>query len=221
MKAPFIAIEALDGIGKTTLTRRLAASLGGLALDTPGEALRPVRAGVLDGLGPHQTARCLFYAATVLSVGDEARRITDAGTPVVVDRYWLSTRAYARARGVMARLDDIEALVTRPDATVLLTIDEAERQRRLRSRGTTEADRETLDPRFRQVVLDDMRLPGALRPTHEIDVTGLDPDAVVVAVRAALFIRRPPATPTPHGWLYNPPTLNSESASSRGVSGTA
>lgn len=205
MKAPFIVIEALDGIGKTTLTRRLAAALGGRALDTPGEALRPVRAGVLDGLGPHQTARCLFYAASVLAVGDDARQLAEAGTPVVIDRYWLSTRAYARARGVTVRLDDIEALVARPDATVLLTLDEAERQRRLRARGTTEADRETLDRRFRQVVLDDMRRPGALRPTHEVDVTGLTPDAVVLAVRAALSVGQEDGAlaPLPPGFAFS------------------
>ena len=44
-------------------------------------------------------------------------------------------RSWARAHGVTTNFAEIEALVPSPDITVLLTLDEEERQRRLRSRG--------------------------------------------------------------------------------------
>src|SRR6185436_3923538 len=115
--------------------------LGGQAMNTPGNALRPVVGTILDGLGENQEARCLFYAATVLAAGSRARREADAGRIVVMDSYWLSTIAYARARGVTVDFAEIETIVPKPDLTVLLTLDEVERQRRLRARGgETHAD---------------------------------------------------------------------------------
>ncbi|MEZ4434218.1 MAG: AAA family ATPase [bacterium] len=185
MKAPFVVLEGLDGVGKSTLTSRLAERLGGAALDTPGMS-SPLRAQVLDTLGLHQASRCLFYAATVVSVGARARHLADTGHPAVVDRYWLSTRAYARARGVAAPLGDVEAMVPAPDQTILLLLDEGERQRRLGRRGTTTADRETLNDGFRQVVLDDFRRPGVLAPTAELDLTGLDVEEAVTCLEATV-----------------------------------
>ncbi len=180
--AQFIVLEALDGVGKTTLARDLAAHLGGIALDTPGTDLRAVSTRVLDALGQHQTARALFYAASVLSAGERARKLVLEGTTVVMDRYWLSTLSYARARGVDIDLTAIEATVSRPDLTILVGLEEEERQRRLRLRGYTEADRETLEPGFRACVLAEMRTnqrSEGLRPTIEVDVTGLHPAAAV------------------------------------------
>lgn len=173
----FIVVESLDGVGKTTLVRGLAKILGGFAMTTPGHALRHVAADILAALGDDQIARCLFYSATVHAEGARARRMADQGEIVVMDRYWLSTIAYARARGVVADLTAIEALVPRPDLTVLLTLDEAERQRRLLSRGNaTAADIETLDPTFRETVLREMRqvrCAAGMGPI-EVDITGAD-----------------------------------------------
>lgn len=85
MRPVFIALEALDGVGKTTLARSLAARIGGVAMNTPGDGLRDVSGAVLEGLGPHQEARCLFYAASVIARGAEARRMVDGGASVVMD----------------------------------------------------------------------------------------------------------------------------------------
>lgn len=185
----FIVLEALDGVGKTTAARSLAAELGGVAMNTPGDELREVSGAVLSGLGEHQEARCLFYAASVLARGAAARRAVGAGIPVVMDRYWLSTISYARARGVTAPCEDVESLVVAPDLTVLLVLDESERRRRLTGRGLTTADRETLDAGFRERVLAEMlssdrRL--TLRPTLIVDVTGLDPDGAVALLAAEI-----------------------------------
>jgi dTMP kinase len=181
----FIVVESLDGVGKTTLVRNLAAVVGGQAMNTPGNELRPVVGTVLDALGEDQDARCLFYAASVRAAGTRARRIADAGGIVVMDRYWLSTIAYARARGVGADLTGVERMIPRPDLTLLLTLDEVERQRRLLGRGNvTPADIETLDPRFRATVLSEMRAAhrdSSLRPI-DVDLTGRDERAAAATV---------------------------------------
>lgn len=189
----FIVLEALDGVGKTTLARDLAHRLGGVSMDTPGPELRAVSPTVLAGLGPDQDARCLFYAASVLALGRRARDLADTGTIVIMDRYWLSTVSYARTRGATVALDAVERSVPRPDITVLLTLDEDERQRRLHSRGFTAADRETLSPRFRASVLHEMmsavRLT-ALRPTVTVDLTNADPGRAVLRVIDAIRVER-------------------------------
>lgn len=102
MKGPiFVTVDALDGVGKTTLMGRLADRIHGIAMDTPGPALRSLRQEVLDGLA---------------------------------------------------------ALIPPPDVAVLLTLDESERVGRLLARGeVTAADRETLDPAFRDRVLCELR----------------------------------------------------------------
>lgn len=178
MTAPlFVALEALDGVGKTTLAHDLAERLGGVAMDTPGTELRACSPAVLAALGPHQAARCLFYGASVLVAGQRARELVDHGTSVVMDRYWLSTIAYARARAVELDLAGIERAIPPPDVTVLVTLDEGERQRRLGERGCTEADRETLAEAFRARVLSEMTSPerhAPLRPALVVDVTGAD-----------------------------------------------
>ena len=59
-RAIFVTVDALDGVGKTTLVSGLAAHLGGVAMDTPGPALRAMHQGILDGLGSDELARCVF-----------------------------------------------------------------------------------------------------------------------------------------------------------------
>lgn len=179
----FVVIEALDGVGKTTLVRDLSAALGGVPLDTPGENLRPIRGAVLDALGDDQLARCMFYASTVIAQGRRARVLADAGAIVVMDRYWASTFSYARARGVTTDLSGIHAIVPPADATVHVTLDERERIRRLVGRGgMTPADVETLHPQFRGTVLRYLRELA----TVEVDVTGANRRQAVERVANAL-----------------------------------
>lgn len=179
----FVTVDALDGVGKTTLVGGLAAHLGGVAMDTPGPTLRGLRQGVLDGLGPDQLARCVFYLSTVIAEGRKARALVGAGTTVVMDRYWPSTAAYARARGVEEDLEHLAALLPRPDVSVLLTLDEEERIRRLIGRGdVTAADRETLNSAFRDRVVRDLRAMTDI----EVDVTGASPAEAVASVGRAI-----------------------------------
>lgn len=185
----FVAIEGLDGVGKTTLVNALAEHYKGEAANTPGPLLKWLTAPILDALGDNQTARCLFYAATVLSEGKRARKAADRGKVVFMDRYWLSTIAYARARGVSVDLSSLEAVVPIPDVTVLLTVEETERRRRLDGRSVTDADLETLHHEFREAVLREMRCrtrPFGLQPV-EVDVTGADESEARRRVLAVLL----------------------------------
>ena len=178
MKAKMIVIDALDGVGKTTTGRILAEELGGVFWNTPGPILRKLSPQINSCFQNHQLASCLFYAASVLSVGKNARQLVDSGTTVVIDRYWLSTISYARARGVHSNLGAIEEEIIRPDISIVLELEETQRQERLFSRGMTSYDIETLESTFRNTIWKEMRMfrKDGLGPTHIINTTNLSPE---------------------------------------------
>lgn len=182
MSAPVIAVEGLDGVGKTTLCTTLP---GFEAMATPGARLRDARRAMHDLADGNQLALQLFYAASVCAVG---RRARDIGRPVAIDRYWLSTVAYGLARGSGVELAEVAAAAPAVDITVVLQLDEAERQARLLARADlTAADRETFIPAFRARVVANMKARYGLRVVGqviEIDTTGLNPTQVATDVLA-------------------------------------
>lgn len=178
----FIALEGLDGVGKSTVATALAASLSAELLGMPGIP-RPVAHGVFTALGPDPTARCVFHAACARALGLRAVDLVGQGRSVVLDRYWLSSLAYARARGVGLDVAALEAVIPAPDLTVVLTLGESERHRRLVERGPTEVDRETMFSGFAERVGAEMRAArGPFAPTHWLDVSGLGSAAAHAAV---------------------------------------
>lgn len=180
MRAPIIALEGLDAVGKTTLARALT---GWQPMSTPGPAWAVARREVHALTGTIQPARQLFYAASVITVGHEAWALAGQGQSVVIDRYWASTIAYGLTRGTGLRLEEVEAWVPPVDLTILLTLEEGERHQRMMTRGQlTDADAETLAPGFVDTTLRHYRrLAGrpCLGRWVEIDVTGLDRAQVV------------------------------------------
>ena len=138
-------------------------------MSTPGPALRDVRQSVLDAFAQDELAKVLFYTASVSSEGKKARLLAGSGEWVFMDRYWASTLAYAQARGVTANLDALSNSLTQPDLTILLQLDESERQRRLQARGATVEDMETLEPSFRDGVLEALQT----RADLVVDISGL------------------------------------------------
>lgn len=166
----FIALEGLDGIGKSTLVEQLAGVFFGTAMSTPGESLHGSRRVIMDDFSDDELAKALFYAASVSSQGRKVRKKVESGKWVFMDRYWASTIAYAKARGVTAELDQLRKSLILPDLTVLLLLDESERQSRLHARGATVEDMETLDSGFRQCVLDELQTHANL----VVDISGYD-----------------------------------------------
>jgi dTMP kinase len=185
----FTAIESLDGVGKSTLVTNLERILGAIRMSTPGALLRPHMDTLLAPIAGDQLARAILYASTVVQEGQIACNFAAAGKLVVMDRYWLSTIAYARARGLATDLTKLETSVPRPDLTLLLTLDEDERVRRLDGRGgATAADIETLDPAFRETVLTEMLLPHRVKAFNvvTVDVTGISPAELAAKVAAII-----------------------------------
>ncbi|XP_068608417.1 UMP-CMP kinase 2, mitochondrial [Brachionichthys hirsutus] len=138
---PVVVIEGLDATGKTTLTESLRDTLGATLLRSPPQGLSPFRAR-FDQEPP--LIRRAFYALgnymTAEQVGQESTK-----TPVIVDRFWHSTAAYAIAAAVGGPVSNLPAEgsevyrwpsdLLQPSLVVLLTLDSEERKRRLRGRG--------------------------------------------------------------------------------------
>jgi dTMP kinase len=197
----FIAFEGLDGVGKSTLVAAVASALGAVSLAMPGVP-RPVAHAVFTSLGHDATSRCLFHAACARALGQQARAITASGRHVLVDRYWLSSVAYARARAVSLDLAAVERAIPAPDLTLLLTVDEDERCRRLEARGATAVDRETMHGAFRDTALAELMRADrgtAFEPPVVVDLSRQTPGDALSNVLDAL--RRHGVLPTPkeHG----------------------
>lgn len=171
----FIVLEGLDGVGKSTLARRYAQQYGYQLMTTPGRELLPIRADIISGLGSSETARALFYAATVQAEGEKAYRLAESGENILMDRYRASTIAYAQQRGVTLDLSAALSQAPTPHLSILLTLDEAERQHRLQQRGCTPEDLETLNPGFRAGVLNTLRAECDVW----VDLTGTTEDEAV------------------------------------------
>lgn len=140
-KFPVIVIEGLDATGKTTLTESLTQTVTGVLLKSPPESLAPLRTRF--DCEPPLIRRAFYALGNYITAGQIARESSKA--PVIVDRYWHSTAAYAIATAVRGGLGKLPAGgsevyrwpedLLRPSLVLLLTLDPAERQRRLRGRG--------------------------------------------------------------------------------------
>ncbi|KAJ3613820.1 hypothetical protein NHX12_020066 [Muraenolepis orangiensis] len=155
---PVVVIEGLDATGKTTLTQSLREALGASLLRSPPQCLSPWRP-CFDREPP--LLRRAFYAVgnyiTAQQMGQEASR-----APVIVDRYWHSTAAYAIATAASGPVSSLPpegsdlyrwpSDLLQPSLVVLLTLDPRERQRRLEDRGEVQTKEEQeldLDRLFR------------------------------------------------------------------------
>lgn len=163
----FIAVEGLDGVGKSTIVRLVAELTCAEALATPGADLEPVRRSLEPTFDAHPDARMLWYASTVMLASDRIRALRRAGRAVVVDRYFLSTLVYAELRGASLRLAEVERCLVTPHLTVYLHAPRAAREARMRTRSTnTVEDHRTLEPAL------DARLDDAFRRLGDRPIAG-------------------------------------------------
>jgi dTMP kinase len=133
----FITFEGGEGAGKSAQSRRLAARLTALGLETvatrePGgtphaERLRAlILSGALREQGPAAEA-IAFSAARIDHLDERIRPALAQGAWVVCDRFADSTRAYQGAAGRLpaAFIDRLERVAVgehRPDLTLLLDL---------------------------------------------------------------------------------------------------
>lgn len=147
----FIALEGVDGSGKSTQVSLLADALGPdtLKIREPGgtEAAEAIRETLADpGIPLEPTAELLlFFAARADLVSRVIRPALESGRVVVCDRFVDSTEAYqgvARGLGieVVAELNRIATGGLLPDLTILLRVDPEVGLGRARSGDRFEAE---------------------------------------------------------------------------------
>lgn len=154
MSAPgrFISFEGIDGSGKSTQARRLAAHLEGQGYEVvltrePGGSpgAEDIRALVLEGDPDRwspETELLLFTAARRDHLERTILPALAAGKIVVCDRFADSTRMYQglRRSGLRALVDQLHDLMIghEPDLTVLIDMDPETGLQRALSRGAGE-----------------------------------------------------------------------------------
>ena len=187
-----LALEGIDGSGKSTQARALADALGALLTHEPGAT--PVGARLRELLlapdAPPPSAR----AEALLMAADRAEHVERViepalatGTWVVTDRFSASTVAY---QGYGRGLDSeaLRALVSWaaagivPDLSVLVDVPVAVAAARLAAGGGRGADRlERLGPGFASTVREGFLAQAEAEPERWLVVDGTADAAVVTA----------------------------------------
>lgn len=200
-----VALEGVDGTGKTTQARRLAEATGALCTFEPGATALGalLRAALLDPDAP----RALGRAEALLMAADRAQHVTevvrpaiDAGRWVVTDRFSGSTLAYQGfGRGLpldaLREVSDWAADGTAPDLSVLIDVPLDVARHRL---AATAPDRlERLDAAFFSRVREGFRTLAASDPAHWVTVDGDAPVEEVGAAVLAVVVDR--LGPVPRG----------------------
>jgi dTMP kinase len=142
-----VALEGLDGCGKTTQLPHVVAALREAGHDviatrepTDGEWGRKIRVMAATGdLPPPEEELRWFMEDRAQHVQELIAPALAAGRAVVTDRYFLSTVAYQGARGFDWReiLRESEARFPLPDLAIVLEVSAAQGLARVRSRAGT------------------------------------------------------------------------------------
>ncbi len=151
-----VALEGLDGSGKSTQLPHVVAALGvdgrevlATREPTDGEWGRKIRVMAQTGelIPPDEELRW-FMEDRQQHVQEVIAPALEAGTSVVTDRYFLSTVAYQGARGLDWReiLRDSEARFPLPDLAILFEVTAEQGFARVQARaGTPEPGFERVD----------------------------------------------------------------------------
>lgn len=147
-RGSLIALEGLDGVGKTTQARLLAQYLGHLGLPVIltreptngliGQKIRQIITSGREGLTPAEELD-LFVADRREHVHKVIQPALAAGKIVITDRYYYSSLAYQGALGldpqdILRRHKDF---APPPDLVIILELTLTEISRRLQQRGLT------------------------------------------------------------------------------------
>jgi len=139
-----VVVEGIDGAGKSTVLRGLAAhgAERGLECVTSGEPTRgpwgmKLRQSMTEGRLSLDEELELFLKDRAEHVATLIRPALAAGKVVLLDRYYLSTAAYQGARGADPAkiLEANEKFAPQPDLVLLLDFDPDGGLARIRARG--------------------------------------------------------------------------------------
>jgi dTMP kinase len=193
-----IAFEGIDGSGKSTQVRRVAADRGALCTFEPGDT---ELGAALRAVALHGTASMTPLAELLVMAADRAQHVAQViepaladGRDVVCDRFDGSTLAY-QGYGRGLDLDEIRAVLSvatggmSPDATVLLDCPVADALRRVAGDDGT-PDRFEGDERFLGRVRDGFLALADLGSWIVVDATlPVDEVARLVDERLAASVR--------------------------------
>jgi dTMP kinase len=188
-----VAVEGIDGAGKTTQVRRLEAVLREAGVPvvvtkepTAGPWGRKIRESARTGRMPPEQELEAFLRDREEHVRDLLVPALKDGKVVIVDRYYFSTVAYQGARGLdPAELMKMNAFAPEPDLLIVLDVPPEVGLRRVRERGDV-ADHFEREDELRRVreIFRTLDLPCL----HLMDGT-LAPDLLTERIRTLLFQR--------------------------------
>ncbi|KAF6209038.1 hypothetical protein GE061_014781 [Apolygus lucorum] len=186
---PLVVFEGLDGSGKSLLTKLTSKKLKGIKLSTPPDSVKHLRP-YFDGDGVDRVLRRAFYSLGNYLAARDLQKLLKS-SPVVMDRFWHSTAAYAIAEQTDS--DDIpESTFTwpsdllQPDLVVFLTVSEDVRLERMsrRSNFTSEEDQLKENSAYRQKLTD--TFAKMKEPSLKFVDCGRTPNAVLKDVLSLL-----------------------------------
>ena len=133
---PIIAIEGIDGAGKTLVSKQLALELNGKYIKTPDTQFSHIREH-FDAPCVDPRARMHFYIACLWDAYRKAARVAEF-KPVIFDRYIMSTYAYHKALCNNSREIDLAIEFSAPPSAninILLWVSPETAAKRLKKRG--------------------------------------------------------------------------------------
>jgi thymidylate kinase (EC 2.7.4.9) len=144
----FVDVEGIDGVGKSTVIRRVADVLRGLGYmvlvtsePSDGAVGRFIRGNVLTGeVEVEPSALALLFAADrIIHFNTVIKPGLRDGFIVITERYIESSVAYQGAQGVpIDWILRVNSMVPEPDLVIILNAPLAVIRERLTSRGTLE-----------------------------------------------------------------------------------
>jgi len=189
-----IAIEGIDGAGKTTLARGIAAELASSDLvvstskePTQGQFGQQLRASAAVGRFLPEEELRLLLADRREHVDQFIRPALDRGELVILDRYYLSNAAYQGAEGL--DVDEIlranEAFAPPPDLVLILDVAPSISLKRVAGRGdfANHFEREDTLVRCRAIFL---QLATRLKSAQVIDARKPATEVLVVSLQHLL-----------------------------------
>ncbi|MEV4642810.1 dTMP kinase [Actinoplanes sp. NPDC049548] len=190
MTGLFVVLDGPSGVGKSTVTKRLTERLN--AEGRRAIATREPSDGVIGHLARTGTERFRGYSLACLVTADRyhhldatIRPALDAGHVVVCDRYLPSSLVLQHLDGVPEDfIWSLNAAITKPDLTIILTGDPTRCRARASARGTYSRFHGASPQEhtsYRNLI---GKLRQAGHPVATIDIGGRDAQAVTAEVHA-------------------------------------
>jgi dTMP kinase len=136
-----IAVEGIDGAGKTTIANHLCDLLSKkgykcIVLKEPSESIYGKMIKSLKSRPDPETEMELFLKDREIDVKDRILPALEEGKIVIMDRYYYSNIAYQSARGLNAdRIRELnERIAPKPDLVILLDLSPSKALERLKNR---------------------------------------------------------------------------------------